>query len=174
MRKILYYILLTGMACGAFQACNTGGNYDASPSSNGNSSINPLNPLTAAQFTWTGTSPVSGNINGSPFVADTAYYAFIDTTGFNYIYAKIGSKYLFLDLFEVYPGTIYNMGYHQYDILGTWVDSLGYQSALGNSGELDMITNDSVTFSGRFYFQGVNSYGAIINITNGYFNLSKN
>jgi hypothetical protein len=44
---------------------------------------------------------------------------------------------------------------------------------LGNSGGLYIVENDSARIKGLFYFQGVNPVGGIVNISNGYFNISK-
>ena len=83
-----------------------------------------------------------------------------------------------MELQNVWGGSVYNMGYKQYDKYALWTDSLGYsagyyQSVLGNSGELYMTANDSVNFCGKFYFQAIDGAGHIDNITNGDFKLTK-
>ena len=181
MNKILYTVLLFAGICLTASSCSNG-DYTANPSSAANNSVNPLNPLTKSQFTWSGNDPVSCNINGSPWVADTAWYV-IDSGGQNVIYAFKDSfrQRLVLYLVNTWTDNLYNMGFNQYNTSATWVprvDSIGsyagvYSSALGNSGELYMIENDSAIIKGKFYCQEVNGAGDIINFTNGWFNLKK-
>ncbi len=159
-------------------ACSSG-DYKADPNSATNGVINPLNPLTASQFDWTGVSPVSLNVNGSLWVADSAFY-FLDTTGSNTIYAYKGKQALFLYFKNTWSGNVYSMGFHQYNCVGQWIEldsffSAGsyYQSPLGTSGGVYITQNDTARFAGEFYFHGVNGSGKSVSITNGYFNLKK-
>jgi hypothetical protein len=179
MSKSFFTILfVAGIAymCGS---CNSGA-YVANPSSNANGSINPLNPLKAEQFSWAGTgNKVSLNINGTPWSTDSAYLGWYDSIQAHIItaFGKDG-RILSLELKDVWAGNVYNMGYKQYNRMGSWVDSFNHRpdafsSVLGNSGGLYMITNDSLTFTGKFYFQSVDSAGNVDNITNGSFILPK-
>ncbi len=169
---------MTGL-CIALASCSNG-DYVANPASNGNQSINPLKPLTASEFTWAGADPVSANINGAAWVADSAYI-YADSTGTYVIGAIKGKQMLSLYFKHTWTGIVYNMGYHQYDVLGMWLDNTDsmysatyfYQSALGNSGEMYQVQNDTAVFKGKFYFQAVNGKGQIINFSNGWFNLNK-
>ncbi len=71
MKCIVYSVLLfTGLSL--LVACSNG-TYTANPSSNANSSVNPLHPLTSSQFNWKGTDPMSANINGTNFVGLPSY-----------------------------------------------------------------------------------------------------
>ena len=177
MNKIFYSILLFAGVCIAVAACSSGA-YVANPAANANGSINPLNPLKYNQFTWAGTAEFSVNINGSQWVADTAYVAFVDSLQTNYVYAQKGSNLVKMWLSNVWGGNVYNMGFKVYSCIAQYTDSISsisgyYISALGNSGEFCMNTNDSIAFNGQFYFQGVNSIGTVYNFSNGYFNLTK-
>ena len=176
--KNIFYIILLFTALSGFSACSSG-DYNANPSSAASASINPLDPLDSAQFNWasSGTNPMSATINGSGWVADGVNYSF--SAGQNVLYGYKGST-MVLELFltNTWAGNIYPMGYKLYNPSMIWTDSIGnatsyYESELGNSGELLMLENDSVTIKGLFYFQGVNIYGNVINVTNGYFNVSK-
>lgn len=159
-------------------ACNNG-DYKANPDNPTNGAINPLNPLTASQFNWSGVTPVSLNINGALWVADSAFY-FMDTAGNNTVYAFKDKQALFLYFKDTWQGNVYSMGFHQYSCIGQWLqlDSFYsansyYQSALGNSGGLYISRNDTVRFAGEFYFHGVNGNGQSVSITNGFFDLKK-
>jgi len=176
MNKIFYSILLFVGVCIAVAACSSGA-YVANPAANANGSINPLNPLKYNQFTWAGTAEFSVNINGSQWVADTAYVAFVDSLQTNVVFAQKGKSIIVMDLSNVWGGNVYNMGNKVYSCYAAYSDSLysptPYESALGNSGEVCMNVNDSIAFNGQFYFQGVSPTGTVYNFSNGYFNLTK-
>jgi hypothetical protein len=177
MKKIVYSVLFCISISAFLWSCSSGA-YVANSSSPANNSVNPLNPLTTSQFTWTGVDPVSCNINGTPWVADSATYSLIDSTGANVVLAYKNKKLvLSLYLVRTWQGSLYNMGYKQYNTTGTYFPDSTltnyYYSALGNSGELYMQKNDTVNFQGRFYFQAVNTKSQVVNISNGYFNLKK-
>jgi hypothetical protein len=187
MKNLLYAILLFTGICIAMSACSNG-DYTANPSSNGNNSVNPLNPLNKSQFdTWTGTGMVSAKIDGALWVADTATYT-LDTSGTNVIIAYKDSFRQVLTFYfkNTWAGNIYNMGYKQYSTSANWFPKFSvlfdtfsanpkyfYTSALGNSGEMYQIENDSAFFKGKFYFQAVNGSGDIVNFTEGWFDLPK-
>ncbi len=180
MKKILYSALLFGSVCLGMASCSNG-DYIANPSSNGNNSVNPLNPLKPGDFIWTGTAPLSLKINGSSWVADSVIYL-VDSLGYNLILGIKNKKIqLYLHLQDTYADNLYNMGYNQYNRLGIWADSFGYSfsdsayyfSALGNSGQLYMTQNDTDFYAGKFYFQGVNAMGQVINISDGFMKIPK-
>jgi hypothetical protein len=180
MKKLLYSILFCAGITGLLASCG-GKDYLANPSSNANASVNPLNPLTSSQFTWTGTAPLTVYVNGAPWTADTAIYSFIDSSGTNYILGWKGKQYLALYLTQVYGGgNIYNMQLKTYNTIGVWydLDSISsinseFTSLLGNSGEIKVIENDSAKMVAQFYFQGVNGYGGVYNFSNGYLSINK-
>jgi Family of unknown function (DUF6252) len=178
MRNALYSILMLTGLCYGLTSCSNG-DYIANPNSNANGSINPLKPLKASEFTWSGTDNISLTINGSPWLADSTVW-YTDTTGTNVILGKKDKDMIVIYCRNSWAGNLYNMGYNCYDRIAQWINtdsfySAGsyYQSSLGNSGELLMVAYDSVHINGKFYFQGVNSHNQIINITEGYFNLPK-
>jgi len=186
MKRILYSLLILAGMWVSFAACNSGA-YVANPTGGANTSINPLNPLKANQFTWSGTAPFSAVINGNQWNADTASFNFSDTTGTNILMARKGNSYFMIALQDVYAINVYNMGFKTYNRYAWYVDSLNlgsgfyyasvapnyYVSYLGNSGEVFITENDSAFIKGEFYFQGVNGSGDVISVNNGYFYIAK-
>jgi Family of unknown function (DUF6252) len=178
MKKVIYSLLLVLGVAGMMASCSNG-DYSASPTSNGNSSINPLNPLKANQFTWSGTKPLSVNVNGNLWVADTALFYYNDSSRTAVI--EGWTKYKFFEMYinGANVGQVAKMGYNNYSVLGIWWDDSArtlanaYSSALGNSGELLLTLNDSVQIGGQFYFQGINPSGNVYNFTDGYFLINK-
>ncbi len=178
MKNVFYSILLFSCICIGFAAC-TGGAYNASPSSNANYVINPLTPLTQSQFTWGVGSTVGAMgavINGVPWATNNVSWGL--DTGANVLHGILGSQIMYLYLKNVYTGNIYPMSYHQYNQSCTWSDSVGstynvYPSYYGNSGEVYITLNDSLSIQGMFYCEGITSTGQITAINNGYFNISK-
>jgi hypothetical protein len=166
MRKSFYSLLLLAGIC-AFSACSNG-DYSANPSSNVNGAVNPLNPLKASEFTWAGEEPLS---------ADEAHWG-LDTSGANIIIATKGNKMMYFRLTDVWTGNLYDMQYHNYKRFSYYTDSssygLGYyQSNLDNSGEINIIENDTAVIIGKFYYKGANILGQEVSIKNGYFKISK-
>ena len=179
MNKISFSILLIGgIICTVFAAC-TGGAYDASPNSNANYVVNPLEPLKASQFTWgvgSTAGDMGGVINGVAWSTSTATWVL--DSGSNNLYGHVGSAMMYLHLNGVYTGNVYPMGYQEYNQSCTWSDSSGsaynqYYSYLGNSGEVYVTLNDSATIQGMFYCECISTTGQITAINNGYFNISK-
>jgi hypothetical protein len=159
-----------------FSSCSNG-DYLASPTSNANNSINPLNQLKAEDFNWKGTDPVSLDINGTRWVATWAAWG-LDSNG-DYIMATGGGKTLFMSISDSWPNNLYTLANLNLKRWAYWIDSTNntyqlYFSDLGNSGQLFMNRNDSAVIKGLFHFKGVAKYeNKVINITNGYFNIQK-
>ena len=175
MKNLFYSIALAAAAVMLLNSCSSGV-YDANPSSVANQSINPLNPLKANQFTWSGSIPFSAVVNGALWVADTAW-TYIDTSGAGNIEAvKYATDGVFLIHYpNSWGGNLYNMGYEQ-PRTALFADSVGgkyevYYSVLGNSGELYLTKNVTDTLIGKFYFQGVGPDSTLVNITDGYIDL---
>ena len=178
MKNVFYSILLLAGIGFAGMACNKGA-YNANTNSNQNLGVNPLTPLTADQFDWAGSShdPMSATINGVPWAASYATWS-LDTKGGNVITGYLGAKKMFLYLNQVYAGNVYDMGYNNFLQAGIWSDSVGaiyenYYSTNGNSGEVYITHNDSASITGLFYFKGASNSGEVVEVTNGYFHLSK-
>ena len=178
MKNVFYSILLFAGVCCAFAACSKGV-YNANTADNSNLGVNPLTPLTSAQFDWaaSGRDPMSANINGTPWTASWGTWV-LDTTGSNVMVGVTGAKHLYLNLNQVYEGNIYPMSYNQFGQFGIWSDSVGavynaYASYYGNSGEVYISHNDSASITGLFYFKGVSATGQVVSITNGYFHFLK-
>ena len=179
MKKLLYSILFCAGITGLLASCG-GKDYVANPSSNANTGVNPLNPLTASQFTWTGTAPLTVYVNGAPWTADTAFYTFDDSSGTNVIVGYKGTQALQLNLANVYAGAIYPMQLKTYSVIAVWYNldssysiTSTYSSILGNSGEIKVTENDSAKMVAQFYFQGVNGSGGVNTYSNGYLSINK-
>ncbi len=178
MKNLFYSILLFAAVGFAVASCNKGA-YSANTDSAANGGVNPLTPLTAAQFDWIGSGkdPMSANINGAGWTAGYATWA-LDTAGGNVIIGHLGGQMMYLYLNQVYAGNVYSMSYHDYGTAATWSDSVGsayysYSSYLGNSGEVYITHNDSAYIQGLFYFKGITPTGQIVSVTDGYFKLLK-
>ena len=176
MKNVFYNTLLFACICSLFAACSSG-DYSANPNSNANGVINPLTPLTSAQFSWTGTDPMSATINGAQWVASSATWS-IDTSGGNKLVGVTGSTMIYLYLNSVYAGNVYNMNYNDYSQSCTVGDSIGgyyytYYSFLGNSGEVKILENDSAYIKGLFYCKCLTPNGQVVAVNNGYFNVRK-
>lgn len=181
MKKAFLPILLFVSVCFAISACSNG-DYIASPGTNANGSINPLKPLKPEDFKWAGAGKFSVKINGGGLISTDSSWWFIDTSGANVVVAYTKESGFFrLYLKDVWAGNLYNMGFKQYNTLCQHLPPLDsgtvffdyYESAKGNSGGLWMVTNDSLSFTGMFYCQMVNSKGNVVNLSEGTFNLSK-
>ena len=178
MKKVFYTILLLAGLSAAFAACS--GTYNANPSSNANGVVNPLTPLTAAQFTWGVGSTVGsmgGVINGVAWTTNNVSYGF--DTGINSVIGVLGSQIMTLQCLHGYAGNIYPIAYGdtKHNTL-TWSDSVGgsyyqFYSYYGNSGEIYVTENDSAFFKGMFYCEVLTPGGQITAINNGYFNIAK-
>ncbi len=181
MKKAFLPVLLFISACFAISACSNG-DYIASPSGNANGSVNPLRPLKPEEFKWAGAGKFSAKINGGGLIStDSAWWA-LDTSGANIIVAFTKDNGMFsMYLKDVWAGNLYNMGFKQYNTSCRYLATVDsgvtvfdyYESARGNSGGLWMVTNDSLSFSGMFYCQTVNSKGNVMNLSEGTFSLSK-
>lgn len=181
MKKAFLPVLLFISACFAISACSNG-DYIATPGTNANGSVNPLRPLKPEEFNWAGAGNFSVKINGGGLISTDSAWWFIDTSGANRVVAFInGSGYFNFYLKDTYAGNLYNMGFEQYNTSAQFLGPVDsgtvffdyYESARGNSGGLWMLTNDSLTFSGKFYCQMVNSKGNVVNLSEGTFAMSK-
>jgi hypothetical protein len=182
MKKIFYSVLALTTVLFVASSCSNGA-FNTNPNSNANSSVNPLNPLKVGDFTWGGDGMVSGDINGAHWTADTAYFG-IDSLGNSMVtaYKKVGHYYAYmtfhLKIYQIEGDNLFPMGFRNYDDYATYIDSgatlgaLGI-SYLGNSGEIDVMENDSAFIKAKFYCQMVTPNGLLLNINNGNINIPK-
>lgn len=177
MKKIFQALLIAGISASLVSCSN--GDYVVDPSDNANGSVNPITPLTAAEFTWGGTKPFSAEINGSMWVADRANFT-LDGSGGNVIVAtKDGSPAVMsLYLKDVWSGNLYDMEWKNNIRYATYSDSVEnkyetYFSALSNSGGLLMDRNDTAVIAGKFYFKGVSLDQKTVTINKGFFHIEK-
>ncbi len=185
MKNVFNTILLFAVICGVLASC-TGGDYNVNPGSNANYVVNPLKPLTSAQFSWgtgstpaiwSGTGVMGGVINGVSWSTNNVTWN-LATGGDNVIIGTVGAKVMRLDLPSVYSGNVYTMAFHDYLQTGTWSDSVGtsyvsYYSFFGNSGEVYITENDSAYIRGMFYFEGISNSNQITAVNSGYFSFAK-
>ncbi len=183
MKKIFHSILLFASACIITSSCSNG-EYQANPAGAANDGVNPLKPLTADEFTWSGSGSFSAEINGVAFKADTSSW-YLDSSGTNVFAGYSGKKTLLFYLNGVYAVNVYSLAYHIYNTQALYIenntgtknpDTIAmntYASYLGNSGGVKIVENDSAFIKGLFYFQGVTTGGKLVTVKNGYFNVSK-
>jgi hypothetical protein len=184
MKNIFYSILVVAGVIFVVSSCSNGA-YNTNPNSNQNQSINPLKPLTLSQFNWGGGAPVSGDINGNHWQADTAFFG-TDSSGASVLIAyKMNSHHAItsmmtfhLNIYKIETGSLFNMGFHKYDQWASYWDSSTTHgrvslSYLGNSGEIDVTENDSAFLNAKFYFQGVAPDTSLLNVLNGNINFAK-
>jgi hypothetical protein len=182
MKNTFYNILMVAGVCCVFAACSSG-DYNANPSSPANQSVNPLTPLDSAQFTWSGSDPFSANTSSGGFQAKVGYawWVFDDTTGADIITAVNGKQLFQFYLLGTYAGHIYSLGHNVMKTKALFVDNDSaadpvnhtFYSYNGNSGEIQILQNDTSRIKGLFYFQGVNANNGVVNVSNGYFNIKK-
>ena len=130
-----------------------------------------------------GPSTIIATINGSPWSSGESSTGWFldDTTGTNVIAGTSGNQGIVLYLTSVYAVNIYGMGYQNKTRYGVWSSNdssalpvNAYYSYLGNSGQVQILENDSAFIKGTFYFQGINSAGTVVNVSDGYFYIRKN
>lgn len=174
MKRVLYSMLVLAGLC-VMNACSNG-DYSANPSSNVNGAVNPITPLTSAEFTWSGEAPLSADIDGSHWKASAASWA-LDDSGANILIATGGGKTMYFKLLDVWTGNLYDMQYDNKKRFSYYMDSANtggvYFSNLDNSGEIKIVQNDSSIIKGLFYYKGHNGNGKEVSIKNGYFKINK-
>ena len=177
MKKVLLSIIALVAIC-SFMACSNGDYNTNVASTTVNNSGNPLNPLDSAGFNWTGSGAFSAKINGVLYQGDSSNTVYSFSLGNNMITSVIGTQGFFLNYKDVYSNNIYNAGFQAYNQYGIWQDTISsptaqYYSYNGNVGQVQILRNDNFRFIGKFYYQGKNSNGAIVNVSEGWFNLHK-
>jgi hypothetical protein len=175
MKKIFLGLALAGL--GMMTACSNG-DYTANPSGNTNGSVNPVTPLTSGEYTWGGADPMSVYVNGSYWTPDWAGAGYPDSTGGTTIGGVKGSRAIVIYVRDMWGGNVYNTGYNSTYRWVAIADSMNgvYDTAysyLGNSAGTMMVKNDSSGYKGLFYAKCVSKRGNVVNLSQGYFNLSR-
>ena len=183
MKKLFSIVMLFSALMGFFACSNA--NYVANPSSNANTSFNPLNH--SPSYNWTGTGPLSAVINGASWIADSVTWQ-TDTHQYNIINGSVGGKkFMSILLNGVYPGNSYTMGATNGSQFIEFIDSvsvparLTYNSLIApfGTGGIKIIRNDTLApgvhgyIEALFFAQCTDSIGRVVSITNGYFNIQK-
>lgn len=179
MKKFLVASLFAASAAMGLSSCMNG-DYDANPATN-NSGGNPLNPgggSGGSNFDWSGTAPMSvkldgnawgpGNVSYMPSVgglpaqvfainnSEQLIIAFPETTAPNTVVAFSSSNF-----------ASYTTDMNSSDI------STKYTASLGSGGAVQILENDASHVKGKFYFNAKNTSGGSKNITEGYFDVTK-
>ena len=179
MKKLLFSIMAVVGAC-TFFACSNG-DYIANPTSNANNSVNPLNVLDSAAFSWTGSDAISAYVNGTYVHIDSNHTSFYlsSVDGSNNISGILGVSHGFVFVLKnVYAGSVYDMSYNDFDHYVSWSDSVDtprtYYSYLGNVGQIQIERNDPLRMIAKFHFQALDKVnGIVMNISNGWMNIHK-
>ncbi len=181
MKKTFLPVLLFLSASIVLASCSNG-DYSADPSGNANGSVNPLKPLTAGDFTWSGSGKFSVKVNGGGLISTDSAYWSLDTSGANTIEAwtKDG-KWFRMYLKDTYTGNVYNLGFKQYNTqirMLSGVDTATltytyYESVKGNSGGIYIDRNDSAVIEAHFYAQTINPLNQVNNLSEGHFRFEK-
>jgi hypothetical protein len=180
MKKVLFSLLLAAGAGLGITGCSNG-DYSV-----GNNGVNPLNPPGGIDntFGWSGTDPMSMEVNGSAWKADQVFimdapgmnnkawmisgvnYAG-DTTVCNLVVQKglQAGKTVF-----VFYGNTDNVASYQ-SKMSDWENV--YASTSANLGEIKITENSATKIKALFYFLARNDNGDYVNIQKGYVTVDK-
>ena len=183
MKKLVFSVLISAGAILGLVSCNNG-DYSATPDG-GN--VNPLNPPGGLDYSynWSGTDPMSLELNGNPWKAD---YAVMMEMPFNdKAYMVSGMNYSSGDttsctiMFQknVQAGNLIYIFYGNTDQTASFTTKLSdpnqmYESTLTNVGEVKILENDDTHVKGQFFFLAKSPVTKqYVNIQKGYFNVKK-
>lgn len=178
MRKILNTLCALSIAS---LIIGCGKDYVANADNNGNQSSNPLNLLSAKDFTWGGEKPLSADIDGVHYVADPAYTSFALSSGNNLVVSMKNGQGFVMNLGDVWGGNVYNINsmrmpqeYRSINYYDSAGDPRIYYCDRGLVGQVYITQNDTDVVEGKFYLQAANKDTTkIIAITKGYFYITK-
>lgn len=187
MKKFfLYTFLLAGLGFGV-TGCNNG-DYDADPDTNYASGVNPLNPVGGmnTSFNWSGTDPMSAEINGNAWTADDVDMfenPFDDSQwvigGLNHSSGSDTTMFALYVQKDVEAGKSYFIFVGNTENTASYIAKLNepsayFESTMTNLGEIKILENTSTHIKGLFYFLGRSPISKqYINIQKGYFKVPK-
>ena len=175
MKKLILAVSLMLSASLTFMSCNNGV-YDANPDTNNTGAPPNGGGGGGGSFTWTGTDPVSGKVDGVAFQCTSGaaidFFGYLNVNGFG---AAAG------DISLIMPSTITVGGVYNFSTVTNGTFNAGTSSsdiysgntAQGGSGAIKILENDATHVKGLFYGTFKNSAGAAKVITDGYFNVLK-
>lgn len=184
MKKIFLFAFLFASAGLGFTSCNNG-DYAANP--NGNvGGINPFNPPGGIDrtFNWSGTDPMSAEINGVAWHADQGMIFDIGVDpDFWYISGQNNngdtSNITFRMKKDMREGQIYYIDYGNIDNSASYSGHVSdpnndYNSTASSPGQVKILEVDATHIKGLFFFIGKSPFtGQFIYVGKGYFNINK-
>lgn len=180
MKKILVASLFAASAAMGLSSCMNG-DYDANPLTN-NTTKNPLDTMPAGNvylFDWNGTAPMSATIEGNPWHASTGTY----TPPMGGMPASVtamgpGNSAISVMFPETAPpNTVIdfdamNVGSYTPDFNNTDPNQK-FNAHMGGGGSLQILENDASHVMGKFQFNASNSLGQNVQVSEGYFEVTK-
>jgi hypothetical protein len=184
MKKYILSALIIAGAGFGLLSCNNG-DYDADPNADYSNGINPLNPKGGinTNFDWTGSDPMSAEINGNAWKADGAFYLvdMFDTTEAYIVGANFSGDTSGITLRmerNVEPNKLYYVNMGNTKNTASYTNAMSdpndlYASTLANLGAVKILENDATHIKGLFYFLAKSETGIYLNVQKGYFNIDK-
>ena len=180
MKRILLASVFAACASMGLSSCMNG-DYDANPKGT-NTGQNPLNPPGGGNnnsFNWSGTAPMSAKVDGTGWNANTGSYL-PPGSGLPASVMALGPNNSAIGVMfpeTIAPNTIINFdgtnnGSYTPDITSSDPNAK-YNASMGSGGSLQILENDASHIKGKFYFNAKNPAGTTVNITEGYFDVTK-
>lgn len=183
MKKLFLFAVLFSSVSLGFVSCNNG-DYNANP--NGSTGINPLNPPGGIDqnFDWSGTDPMSAQVNGVGWTADNAsiYTSPTDQSSY-FVYGQSNAGDTSIITFQlkknlVVAGQTYFIDFGNTDHTASYDAKISdgtkiYSSNLTTPGQIKILESDATHIKALFFFLSKSPItGLYTNISKGYFNLS--
>ena len=186
MKKFFLSALFLASAGLGFISCSNG-DYDANPDGSYANGVNPLNPTGGIDnsFGWGGTDPMSLELNGNAWKADTALLTQLPNDSKHYFitgYKETGDDTAVCTIYlqsDVQVGKSYFVFYGNTENTASFTTNISdpaqiYASTMTNLGEVRILEHDATHIKGLFYFLAKSgSTNQYINIQKGYFNVKK-
>ena len=172
MKKLVLSAALLITSSLAMISCNNG-DYDANPDTNNSGTPPPVIGGGGGSFDWSGTDPMSAKVDGNSFQATSGSGTYFPFNGSASISAEANSRRIAIAIPEnTAAGTVVNVnGMSSISITDNLTDV--YSSSFGGNGSVKILENDATHIKGLFSGQCKNMSGAVKNISEGYFNITK-
>ncbi len=126
-------------------------------------------------YNWSGTDPMSAEINGTPWLASTATYS--EFNGWKGVAGFDGSlKGISIALKDISAGTEYTLKDSFTNNTAFYIPAPGSDQMCSNTTDnrVKILENDATHIKGYFFFSTFNSITGTTNkVTKGYFNITK-